>query len=397
MKPASLRVRTVHFAWGLFLLLVLPSCGSPDGSDLDEAQEDLAAGTYNFGAVVSPGKCLDVNGAGTASGTNVQEWTCNGSRAQVWRVQSLAGGLSTLVNPNSGKCLDVFGAGTADGTNIQIWTCHGGEAQSFSIQDVGSGNVRLVNPHSGKCVDVAGAGTANGTNVQLWTCNGSNAQRWRPALLGSSTTPPPTTTGFSSILSESQFNSMFPNRNSFYTYAGLSAAVSTLPGFATTGDTATRKREVAALLANAAHETTGLIFITEIARPVLCGGGACGCASGQSYYGRGPLQLSWSFNYCSAGQALGLNLIGDPGLLERDRVATWKGSLWFWMRSTGAGSRTCHDAMVSGAGFGETIRTINGSLECNGANPGSVQDRVNAYLRFVQILGVSAGPGPTGC
>jgi chitinase len=47
--------------------------------------------------------------------------------------------------------------------------------------------------------------------------------------------------------------------------------------------------------------------------------------------------------------------------------------------------------MVNGAGFGETIRSINGSIECNGGNPAQVQSRVNAYLSFTSILGVPAG------
>ena len=45
---------------------------------------------------------------------------------------------------------------------------------------------------------------------------------------------------------------------------------------------------------------------------------------------------------------------------------------------------TPHNAMVNGAGFGETIRSINGSLECDGGNPAQVQSRVDAYQRFVQ-------------
>ena len=44
----------------------------------------------------------------------------------------------------------------------------------------------------------------------------------------------------------------------------------------------------------------------------------------------------------------------------------------------------------------ETIRTINGSLECNGGNPAEVQSRVNYYLKFTQLLGVAPGNN-TGC
>ncbi|MFI8325301.1 glycoside hydrolase family 19 protein, partial [Streptomyces sp. NPDC085529] len=49
-------------------------------------------------------------------------------------------------------------------------------------------------------------------------------------------------------------------------------------------------------------------------------------------------------------------------------------------------------AMVNGAGFGQTIRSINGSLECDGRNPAQVQSRVTKYQQFTQILGVPTGP-----
>jgi len=124
------------------------------------------------------GKCLDVNGAGTADGTNIQQWTCNGTGAQSFRVDSLGSGQVRLVNPSSGKCVDLDGAGTSNGTNVQLWTCNGTVAQSWVLQDQGGGFTRLMNPHSGKCLDVNGAGSADGTNVQLWTCNTSTAQRW---------------------------------------------------------------------------------------------------------------------------------------------------------------------------------------------------------------------------
>ncbi|HEY3478091.1 MAG TPA: glycoside hydrolase family 19 protein, partial [Streptomyces sp.] len=88
---------------------------------------------------------------------------------------------------------------------------------------------------------------------------------WSPYTCGSSggTTggstgggnPPPG--GF--VVTEAQFNQMFPNRNSFYTYSGLTAAMSAYPGFATTGSDTVKKQEAAAFLANVSHETGGLV------------------------------------------------------------------------------------------------------------------------------------------
>ncbi len=209
-------------------------------------------------------------------------------------------------------------------------------------------------------------------------------------------------TGFAAIVSETQFNQMFPGRNSFYTYAGLVAASKTYPAFAGTGDLAAKKREAAAALANFSHETGGLVYVTEIAKGEYCGDwdgnpATCPCAPGKRYYGRGPIQLSWNGNYCAAGAALGLDLRANPDLVEQNPTVAWQTALWFWMTQAGAGYRPAHDSMVGGFGFGETIRTINGSLECNGGNPAQVQSRINEYQRFLNILGATAGPGNIGC
>ncbi|MYS75425.1 chitinase, partial [Streptomyces sp. SID5926] len=117
-----------------------------------------------------------------------------------------------------------------------------------------------------------------------------------------------------------------------------------------------------------------------------------GCPAGNDkYYGRGPVQLSWNFNYKAAGDALGIDLLNNPDLVQNDSAVAWKTGLWYWNTQTGPGTMTPHDAMVNGAGFGETIRSINGSLECDGGNPGQVQSRIDNYERFTQLLGVEPG------
>ncbi|MFD3453190.1 glycoside hydrolase family 19 protein [Streptomyces sp. NPDC058691] len=198
------------------------------------------------------------------------------------------------------------------------------------------------------------------------------------------------------VVSEAQFNQMFPGRNSFYTYSGLVAALSAYPGFANTGSDTVKKQEAAAFLANIAHETGGLVYIVEqntANYPHYCDSGQpYGCPAGQSaYYGRGPIQLSWNFNYKAAGDALGIDLLHNPWLVEQDAAVAWKTGLWYWNTQNGPGSMTGHNAMVNQAGFGQTIRSINGSLECDGRNPAQVQSRVTNYQRFTQILGVPTG------
>ncbi|MET7572379.1 glycoside hydrolase family 19 protein [Streptomyces sp. NPDC005492] len=215
---------------------------------------------------------------------------------------------------------------------------------------------------------------------------------WEPyACDGGSTTPNGTF-----VVSEAQFNQMFPSRNPFYTYSGLTAALSAYPGFANTGSDTVKKQEAAAFLANVSHETGGLVYIVEqntANYPTYCDWSqSYGCPAGQAaYYGRGPLQLSWNFNYKAAGDALGIDLLGNPWLVQNDSAVAWKTALWYWNTQSGPGSMTPHNAMVNSAGFGQTIRSINGSVECDGRNPAQVQSRVDAYNRFTAILGTSPG------
>jgi chitinase len=72
---------------------------------------------------------MDVTSAGTADGTQIQLYDCNGTGAQVWQAQSNG----ELVNPAAGKCLDATGPSSANGTRLQIWTCYYSANQQWSL------------------------------------------------------------------------------------------------------------------------------------------------------------------------------------------------------------------------------------------------------------------------
>ncbi|MFG1886056.1 glycoside hydrolase family 19 protein [Micromonospora sp. NPDC049102] len=228
---------------------------------------------------------------------------------------------------------------------------------------------------------------------------------WDPYTCGSGTPTPPADgptarslakTSGKFVVSEAQFNRMFPGRKSFYTYSGLIAALSAYPEFSNTGDGNRQRQEAAAFLANVYHETGGLAHVVEQNTSKYsnyCDSGQpYGCPAGQAaYYGRGPIQLSWNSNYNAAGKALGLPLLSQPWLVQNNPSVAWKTGIWYWMTQNGPGSTTAHNAMVNGAGFGATVRSINGSRECNGRGSAQVNSRVNSYKKFVGILGVSPG------
>jgi hypothetical protein len=169
------------------------------------------------------GRCLDIDGDGTAVGTKVEIWDCNGVGGQKWVQQSNG----SLLNPQSGLCLDDPSGNTANGTQLQIYTCNGTSAQVFSVNgggiidgpggqcvDVAGDDtggdytpVQLWGCQSyaidqhwyhnsngslstlGRCLDIDGDGTAVGTKVELWDCNGVGGQKWVQQSNGSLLNP----------------------------------------------------------------------------------------------------------------------------------------------------------------------------------------------------------------
>ncbi|XP_031476694.1 chitinase 5-like [Nymphaea colorata] len=176
----------------------------------------------------------------------------------------------------------------------------------------------------------------------------------------------------------------------FYTRDAFISALGSFPGFGTAGTADDSKREVAAFFAHATHETGHFCYIEEIdgASKNYCDRSSTQypCSPGKGYFGRGPLQLSWNYNYGAAGKSIGFDGLNAPETVANDVVISFKASLWFWMTNV-------HSVM--GQGFGATIRAINGALECNGKNTAQMQARVGYYKAFCQQLGVSPGDNLT--
>jgi hypothetical protein len=69
--------------------------------------------------------------------------------------------------------MDVTSAGTANGSQLQLYDCNGTGAQQWQRSGTG-----LVNTASGRCLDATGPSSANGTRLQIWDCTGAANQQW---------------------------------------------------------------------------------------------------------------------------------------------------------------------------------------------------------------------------
>jgi poly(3-hydroxybutyrate) depolymerase len=121
---------------------------------------------------VGAGRCLDVPGATTATGTQLQIWDCHSGTNQTWT--RTTSGTLTVYSGNNLRCLDASGNGSTNGTPVIIWTCNGQTNQQWRV----NANGTITSVQSGLCLDVTGLGTANGTKVQLWSCTGGSNQQW---------------------------------------------------------------------------------------------------------------------------------------------------------------------------------------------------------------------------
>jgi type 1 glutamine amidotransferase len=154
----------------LYLTFTGTGGGLFDVDDFTLQKSSGGGGGGGTGPIVGlANKCLDVAQGGTADGTKIQLYTCNGGGAQQWTVDG-----QVIRNPQSNKCLDVAQSGTANGTKVQLWTCNGTGAQNWQAQSDGS----VKNPNSNKCLDVSENSSADGQQIHIWDCYGGNNQKW---------------------------------------------------------------------------------------------------------------------------------------------------------------------------------------------------------------------------
>ena len=138
-------------------------------------------------------------------------------------------------------------------------------------------------------------------------------------------------------------------------------------------------KRVAAFIAQIGHESGQLVYVREIWGPTPAQAkyegrkdlGNTVPGDGFKYRGRGLIQITGRANYAECGEALGLDLINHPELLEKPQHACMSAA-WFW---ASRGLSTLADA----GKFDTITRRINGGQ--NGAT-----DRQALYDKALKVL-----------
>lgn len=134
---------------------------------------------YAIGSV-SERQVIDIAGGSINSGSNLQLYASNATKAQRWTFSYDKNGYVTITNVKSGKVLDVFAGSKKAGANVQQYASNGSWAQKWILVDCGDGSFKICSAiRTGFVLDLAGGSTANGANVQVYDDNGTAAQRFR--------------------------------------------------------------------------------------------------------------------------------------------------------------------------------------------------------------------------
>ena len=140
----------------------------------------VANGTYHISCFGNTVYGLDVTGANTDNGTNLELWeTVSTANHHKFKLNEEGDGYYSIKDVNSGKALDVDNGKAEAGTNVQIYDWNGTPAQLWKPVHNEDGSYRLVSKlNSNLSLDVNGGNIANGSNVQIWTNNNTVAQKW---------------------------------------------------------------------------------------------------------------------------------------------------------------------------------------------------------------------------
>jgi fibronectin type 3 domain-containing protein len=138
-------------------------------------------------------KVMEVAGASTNNGANIQQNTYAGGLNQQWDIMHVPytnGGdwsYFKVAAAHSGKSPDINAFSFDNGGNIQQWDNGGGSGglnQQWYFQYVGDGWFYIRSRWDNKCIEVSGASTANGANIQQWDVLGGYGQQWRLLPVG---------------------------------------------------------------------------------------------------------------------------------------------------------------------------------------------------------------------
>jgi beta-xylosidase len=127
-------------------------------------------------------RVLDISGAATISGANVQQSTWTAANSQQWKLSAVGSGTYQIVNRQSEHCVEVLNGGLTEGVNVQQATCAKINQQYWRLVGTHAGDYAFVNVATGKALGLAPTATGEGANVAQYAYAGAPTHAWQVAI-----------------------------------------------------------------------------------------------------------------------------------------------------------------------------------------------------------------------
>ena len=123
--------------------------------------------------------------------------------------------------------------------------------------------------------------------------------------------------------------------------------------------------------------------------------------SDKLFYGRGPLHLSWNYNYLEIAEVLGMDLCSRPDFVALEEAVGWASAFWSWTSIPASTGKTSAISVAEGS-YGGTLNAIGGGLECQTEIYSSdysdkVATRLDYYCNAASSLRIDKLLGMDGC
>lgn len=123
---------------------------------------------------------INVSQNNKENGADVIQWPDDErSDNEQWLLEDMGNGYYTLTAKHSGKALDVPGASTQEGTQIQQYEKNSTDAQQWELEETEDGYYILLSKASGMALTVGGNEAHNGSPIQQQMNQESDIQKWR--------------------------------------------------------------------------------------------------------------------------------------------------------------------------------------------------------------------------
>jgi endo-1,4-beta-xylanase len=123
------------------------------------------------------GKAADINGASTAAGAQLIQWSIHSGLNQQFDFLAASDGHYRIRARHSGLVLQA--ASSSTGADITQQPDTNATSQQWRVVDQGGGTVSLINRQSGLALDVWDVSTADGARISQWTPTGNPNQRFQ--------------------------------------------------------------------------------------------------------------------------------------------------------------------------------------------------------------------------